>query len=162
MVYEHFPHEQHIYPSQSFRDSYNSNTPEIFAAAVAATFGLVALVFFMYDVMVNQRNENLVNNAAQSHAIINGLFPGQIRDRLLENNKEARKQSHTNAASLKSFLNVDHKGENESSAAKPLADLFLETTCCFCDIVGKFWLSRVVCLTCSDSKTFAYDRVIWP
>ena len=134
----------------------------MFAAAVAATFGLVALVFFVYDIMVNQRNENLVNNAAQSHAIINGLFPGQIRDRLLENNKKAKKQSSTNPVSLKSFLNVDHKGENEKSAAKPLADLFLETTCCFCDIVGKFLVPRVVCQACSDSKTISYDRAFCP
>ena len=125
----------------------------MFAAAVAATFGLVALVFFVYDVMVHQRNENLVINAAQSNAILSGLFPGQLRDRLLNENKEAKQNAGNKAATLKSFLHSDHKDANGASGpqdasgtqlSKPLADLFLETTVSFTDIVGKLKTIRAI------------------
>ena len=48
---------------------YDSNTPEIFAAVVAATFVMVAVVFFVYDIFVQKRNNNLIQKAAQTNAI---------------------------------------------------------------------------------------------
>ena len=51
-----------------FHDSYKTNTPTIFAAVVAFTFVLVALVFFIYDLLVQHRNEKIVVTAARSNA----------------------------------------------------------------------------------------------
>jgi hypothetical protein len=59
-----------IYPSTSFKESYDSNTPEVYAAIVAVTFVAVAIMFFLYDIAVTRRNENLVAKAAQSNAIV--------------------------------------------------------------------------------------------
>jgi hypothetical protein len=61
---------QEIYPSTHFHESYDSNTPELYAAIVAGTFVVVAIMFFLYDVAVTKRNENLVAKAAQSNAIV--------------------------------------------------------------------------------------------
>jgi hypothetical protein len=63
-------HTQEIYPSTSFQESYDSNTPEVYAAIVASTFVAIAIMFFLYDVAVTRRNENLVAKAAQSNAIV--------------------------------------------------------------------------------------------
>ena len=83
---------QDVYPSDSFKDTYETVLPEVFAASVAATFVVVVSVFFVYDVMVKRRNEKLVTNAAQSNALVSSLFPGMFRDRVLDE-ELAREQS---------------------------------------------------------------------
>jgi class 3 adenylate cyclase len=142
---------QQIYPSDSFKDAYDTNLPETFAAAIAATFALVVLVFFVYDIMVKRRNDKLVNNAAQSNALVSSLFPGMFRDRVLDERAEKtkkQKEEHQGAGPtllnrqtnlLNTFLN--HGGNRQEdlqvdSGNAPLADLFPETTVMFADLVG--------------------------
>jgi hypothetical protein len=66
---------QSIYPTQAYRDSFaTSRTPKIFAVTVAVTFILVALVFAVYDYLVNERNKKVVENAARTNAIVTQLY----------------------------------------------------------------------------------------
>jgi class 3 adenylate cyclase len=131
---------QSIYPSDVFHASYKTSTPRNFTIVVALTFVLVAVVFFIYDVFVQNRNEKLIASAAKSNAIVSSLFPDNIRERLMG-------QSNTNTKRaapyhIKSFLldgGVGKGGNGEdgaNKASKPLADLFLETTIMFADICG--------------------------
>jgi class 3 adenylate cyclase len=103
----------------------------IYAAVVAFTFVLVAAVFYIYDLLVQQRNEKIVVTAARSNAIVSSMFPDAIRDRLLQQNEAKSKQGH-----LKSFLVNSEDEKNGNRSSKPLADLFLETTVLFADICG--------------------------
>ena len=103
----------------------------IYAAVVAFTFVLVAAVFFIYDLLVQQRNEKIVVTAARSNAIVSSIFPDAIRDRLLQQTNVSSKQGH-----LKSYLLNGESDNAGNSSAKPLADLFLETTVMFADISG--------------------------
>ena len=108
--------------------SYDSNTPEVFAGAVAFTFVLVAIVFFVYDMFVQRRNTKLVEKAAQSNAVISSMFPGAIRDRLIGPDAETEQQRKSKG-NLKTFLTDSHTGDGaRATKEKPLADLFLETT----------------------------------
>ena len=122
---------QHIFPSSTFHSRYKTDTPMIFAVVVAFTFVLVAAVFFIYDQLVQRRNEKIVATAARSSAIVSSMFPDTIRDRLLQENEAKSKHGH-----LKSYLLNGGVGQDGSQSAKPLADLFLETTVLFADIVG--------------------------
>ncbi len=54
---------QHIYPTIKFEQSYDNNTPEVFAGVVAFTFVLVAVVFFLYDVFVQRRQNKVMATA---------------------------------------------------------------------------------------------------
>ena len=83
---------QHIYPSEKFKSSYDSNTPELFATVVAITFGLVALVFFVYDLVVQRRNHNLIVKAAQTNAIVYSLFPNKHSNGAEQNDVEQPQQ----------------------------------------------------------------------
>jgi class 3 adenylate cyclase len=103
----------------------------IYAAVVAFTFVLVAVVFFIYDMMVQRRNEKIVVTAARSNAIVSSMFPDAIRDRLLQQNIVPAKKGH-----LKSYLMDGEGDEVGNMSSKPLADLFLETTVLFADISG--------------------------
>ena len=115
-----------VYPSTEFRNSALSKTPEIFAGIIAGTFFLVFFSFFYYDSFVQRRNKKLVTNAARSNAIVTSLFPENVRDRLAGQqgkHGEATKEKARTAAG-KSYEDV------------PIADLFLESTVMFADIVG--------------------------
>ena len=92
---------------------------------------LVAAVFFIYDLLVQQRNEKIVNTAARSNAIVSSIFPDAFRDRLLQRNEMSSKHGH-----LKSYLLNGGGDDGSNSSSKPLADLFLETTILFADISG--------------------------
>eukprot|EP00977_Amphora_coffeiformis_P013348 scaffold3471_cov175-Amphora_coffeaeformis.AAC.22 len=130
-----------VYPSKPFRESYDSNTPKIFAICIATTFVLVTIIFFVYDFLVQERNTKLVQKAAKSNAIVSSMFPSTIRDRLIGQDNELDGKSHKKKTkSLKAFMvSGDRTGSDDDGpdiASKPLADLFLETTVCFADVVG--------------------------
>lgn len=52
----------------------------IYAVLVAFTFVVVAIVFVIYDILVQKRNEKIVVTAARSNAIVSSMFPDAIRD----------------------------------------------------------------------------------
>ncbi|CAB9505736.1 Receptor-type guanylate cyclase gcy [Seminavis robusta] len=134
----HSQYQMYIYPSDRFRATYDSNTPEIFAIAVAVTFVLVAIVFFVYDLVVFKRNENLVAKAAQSNAIVTSLFPEHMRERLMHEKEEDQltKDKAGRRKTLSGSLTDGTFDEESSRVQKPLADLYLETTVLFADITG--------------------------
>ena len=117
---------------------YDTNTPETFAIVVACTFALIAVVVVVYDVFVKRRNNKLIMNAARSNAIVTSLFPGHIRDQLLEereNEKTKNASGVTKSSKMRTFL-TSAVNEDGSNGTKPLADLFLETTVLFADVTG--------------------------
>lgn len=131
--------QKSLYPTEEFEDSYDSNTPELFAGAVACTFLLVTVAFFVYDLFVERRHNRLVEKAAKLNAIVSSMFPGMIRDRLIgvnadgttteANNKRGR--TNANNKNLKTFLTSRNGGGGgcaDQNDLPPLADLFLETT----------------------------------
>ena len=122
-----------MYPSAEFKIAYDSNTPEKFAIIVASTFFLVALVFVIYDVLVYQRNNKIISSAARSNAIVTQLFPENIRDKLIGQDRSETNPLSPTSNGLNSFF-VD--GDVGDSSMRPLADLFLETTVIFADIAG--------------------------
>jgi hypothetical protein len=126
----HCRYSMRIYPSKTFKDSYDSDTPEVFAAVVATTFVAIALVFFLYDLFVQKRNNNLIIKAARANTVVSSLFPEQIRDRLLVAPAGGKKDARQKNA----FKNLDH--DKHDQAESPLADLFLESTIIFADVSG--------------------------
>ena len=136
---------QRIYPSDSFKANYDTMIPEAFCAAVILMFVFIALVFLGFDFMVRRRNDKLVNNAAQSNALVGSLFPGMFRDRVLDERAEKSKSNvPTQGNNLRTFLNTgdmaqkqkEYDMEKVDKSKPPLADLFQETTVMFGDLVG--------------------------
>ena len=129
-------HVQTIYPSKAFEDDYKTDTPLIFAGIVAGTFVMVFFVYFIYDMMVHNRNEMMIVNAAQASAIVTEMVPSHLRDRLLKDKagEQVAKKRTKSGSNLKAFLN--EASTSAGAPEKPLADLFLETTVVFADISG--------------------------
>lgn len=75
--------------------------------------------------MVQRRNEALVKKAAQSSEIVSSLFPGHLRQRILE-------ETHVNKAispnDLKTYLHDRKDTNGQEQSTRPIADLYLNTT----------------------------------
>ena len=129
--------EKKIYPTEAFEADYKTNTPLIFAGVVAGTFLLVIVVYYIYDLQVQQRNELMIENAAKSNAIVTNIIPDHLRDRLLNQQEKNlhRSGSALRKSNLKTFLN-DGNGMGDCQSDAPLADLFLDCTVLFADITG--------------------------
>jgi len=131
----HCQFSMRIFPGKKFAAMFDSKTPMIFAIVVASTFAMVAIGFLVYDIFVHQRNEKLVAIVARSNAIVTSLFPGKYRDEIIGVNDHETK----NQKGGKRLTEVGEKALREadgSPGSRPMADLFLNTTVMFADVVG--------------------------
>ena len=141
----------------------SSNRPAVMTSIVAIMFFITLCVFLVYDYVVEKRQSVVINIATKSSAIVENLFPAQVRDRMLQNLQEkapaatdangmmgdsgggdgamsknaipAASMAGTDHVSVKQFLSNDTKLNNDLST-QPIADLFPNTTVLFADIAG--------------------------
>lgn len=116
-----------VYPSPEFEAEHVDNSTLVYTLAVACVFLFAMSVFFVYDFFVEQRQTKVMQTATKSSAIVNSLFPANVRDRLLEEHAQGgdKKYSAYQAAGLE-----------EIPSSKPIADLFPEATVMFADLAG--------------------------
>jgi hypothetical protein len=60
-----------------------------------AIIAVTAVVFLMYDCFVRLHQQKLSRSANKSNAIVNSLFPENVRDRLLKRESNALKEQET-------------------------------------------------------------------
>lgn len=106
-----------MYPSDTMKDQYTSPNATIFAVTAAVIFMLTSIVFIIYDRWVERRQRVVMSTAVRTQAIVSSFFPATVRDRMMDLNEQ-------DGPAKASFAN----------GAKPLADLFANTTVCFIDI----------------------------
>jgi class 3 adenylate cyclase len=140
-----------VYPTVEFKESHESATPQIYATVIAVTFLLMIVAFVIYDLMVQRRNQKLIHNAARSNAIVTSLFPKNVRDRVVA-------QEGIDAADGKSTNPL-----KVGSRSAPIADLHLESTIMFADVVGfTAWSSvrePVQVFTLLETLYGAFDKI---
>jgi class 3 adenylate cyclase len=134
----------YLYPSSEFKSEYMTSTPTTNAIGVAIVFVLTALVFVVYDTYVQRRQTRLLSSAEQTSAIVNSLFPENVRERLIG---EAVKTQEANKKDSLTPFRRDPLDDKTDTAAqldqrsiiqktKPIADLFPNATVIFGDLVG--------------------------
>ena len=129
--------------------TYRTVFPEVFSVALFFAFVIVAVSFFMYDVLVDRRNETLVDKFARSNAIVASLFPKNYLSKLMgdddednnnNNNKNAKSKSYSGHKSLKALMSGDDAATNAlvnkkdgslNTNSKPLAEVFPNVTILF-------------------------------
>lgn len=123
-----------VYPTTEFADVYRTKTPVIFMSVVAATFCCMIFVFFIYDRLVDIRNNKTVEAAARSSTIVSSLFPSNVRDRLYAQAHESAPLVGTHSQ-IKTYLKKGATAPDECIVdgvtvykTKPIAELFPETT----------------------------------
>ena len=132
-----------VYPAEGLESAYETPMPWIFAVLVFIVIAIFMAAFICYDKFVQDRQEEVLAQAARSSAIVASLFPSNVRDRILQQAEEqndlrrSKKLGTTGKTQLKSFLS-DGMAENANNddGSKPIADLFPNTTVMFADIAG--------------------------
>lgn len=120
----------HIYPSQDFYDDYNTNMPMIISITVGICFLLLILMFIIYNRVVENRQTKVLDRAVHTTAIVSSLFPKEVRDRLIQEQKDV--DVNGNLTKNNAFRNDKEKTADQ----KTIADLFLNCTVLFADITG--------------------------
>lgn len=73
-----------VFPSNAFHSLYNTNVPAFMTAAVVLIFVSTAMLFIVYDRLVERRQRLVMASAQQTNAIVSSLFPKNVRDRLMQ------------------------------------------------------------------------------
>jgi hypothetical protein len=130
-----------VYPTTEMRDHFLTNKPIYFQAAIAMIFLFTTAIFIFYECLVESRQRKIEASAKEARAVVNSLFPKNVRKRLYENaNKKGERNAKFAMASmqtpknrLKKFLS---EGAGDIQASEPIADLFPNATIMFADISG--------------------------
>ncbi|CAJ1934430.1 unnamed protein product [Cylindrotheca closterium] len=137
-----------VYPSAAYEESFKSKTPVYFTVGVLAVFTWVAAVFSFYDCLVQRRQEKVNTFATKSNAIVASLFPAQVRDKLINEQREPKRRYKTGGKVSAAALNATNDNEMWASQLEagehggidddspPIADLFPSATVAFMDIAG--------------------------
>jgi class 3 adenylate cyclase len=128
-----FGYTVHVYPTKEFDDEHTTNNPVVYTCAVVFVFVFTASIFLLYDLMVERRQNTVMTSANKSNAIVNSLFPANVRDRLMD---QALADNETAQATNRSLFENGQTRAMGSIHVKPIADLFPETTVMFADISG--------------------------
>eukprot|EP00934_Nitzschia_sp_Nitz4_P004490 Nitzschia sp. Nitz4//scaffold552_size3282//1//2459//NITZ4_009273-RA/size3282-augustus-gene-0.3-mRNA-1//-1//CDS//3329554432//4480//frame0 len=124
----------HIYATEEMRETLRTSRPYVYASIVVGIFLCTSAMFFVYDFAVRNRQNKVMKRVIAQDKIVSNLFPATIRDRLYKVGDGSAGQSDTNS------IGTSHNENPGNNAAvfgsKPIADLFLETTVLFADIVG--------------------------
>jgi hypothetical protein len=90
-----------LYPSEEFESQYTSKKPITFAVVAIGIFIFTALIFLLYDKLVEDRQERTSRLARQSGSIVESMFPAGFRDRLykIQGPDEQRRKSQISSRS---------------------------------------------------------------
>jgi hypothetical protein len=96
-------------------DGGSTNRAALVTSLVAVTFLALILVFLIYDWLVERRQSVVISIATKSTAIVENLFPAQVRDRMLQNIEDKKKN--------KGGMEMDQVGVGDAGATpvEPLA-----------------------------------------
>jgi hypothetical protein len=145
-------YEINVYPTSDIEGKYITKAPTVYTTIIVMVFVGLAIAFLVYDHLVQQRQQQAQEQAEKSEAIVQSMFPAEIRDRLFKGEgKDASKRSDGDEPKetqkfegqkfrLKTFLDTEEALDAENSGiikeSKPIADLFPNTTVMFADISG--------------------------
>jgi hypothetical protein len=117
-----------IYGTQTANEENEENRhAKVAAIAIAAAFAFLSIAFIGYNNFVRNKFEQLRLKAERSNAIVESMFPEMVRDKILQDEYERFTSAHNSSSGT---------SKQTKTTRKPLADLFLETTVLYADIVG--------------------------
>jgi hypothetical protein len=109
--------------------SYRTSFPEWFTLVLFLAFLGVATAFFKYDLLVDHRNEKLIDKFARSNRIVSQLYPKMYHDRLLGNDNDDNASKTSKKSETGKLKKLMTQGDakmagNADKSSKPLADIF--------------------------------------
>mmetsp|Transcript_12927 Transcript_12927/g.30656 ORF Transcript_12927/g.30656 Transcript_12927/m.30656 type:complete len:1240 (-) Transcript_12927:54-3773(-) len=142
-----------IYPTAEFQaQSEDDDETTLYPLGIVMIFVFTTAVFLLHDTFIARRQARIEETAARSNAIVQSLFPAQVRERLLMGSDEKASQHISIGNEEKTPNPGDSVQPTAKEAAhaledgdlvtdrllrtKPIADLFPNATVMFADICG--------------------------
>ena len=113
----------HVYPT---KDTYTGDATR-YTILVSFLFSISTILFIMYDSNVKRRQVKVEVKAKQTDAIVQQLFPGQLRDMVIENSSRHADDDE---------IDTSTEGGKQEDAAKQMADFYPEATVAMIDLSG--------------------------
>jgi hypothetical protein len=130
---DYCPYVVRVFPTSEMEDYYLTRRPTFYALAIVVVFLFATGVFVFYDILVDSRQRKLHKKAEETSAVVNSLFPANVRDRLFQSENES-------SSAFKNNSTQNRRRSNESTPIRrrslPIADLFPQATIMFADIAG--------------------------
>ncbi|KAG7358840.1 adenylate/guanylate cyclase [Nitzschia inconspicua] len=139
-----------VHATYEYASSFETTKPVYLTIIVMTVFVFTAMVFVLYDLMVQRRQDKVMKAAQKTTAIVSSLFPKNVQKRILasafedDDDKKRSRLSTSGKDKLRTYF--DHGVHEESDIPpdskhgpgfdKPIADFFPDTTIMFADIVG--------------------------
>lgn len=117
------PFDVRVYPSTTMEAQYMTSQPITITVIIISIFIVTSGVFVLYDVCVEKRQRLVMNSAIRSNAIVDSLFPSNVRDRLItpDMQRQTKGIQQDERKALRMSLDSDC-----NQSCPPIADLFPE------------------------------------
>ena len=133
----------HVYPSTDMKDAFVTNMPVQFAAIVVSAFLFTALLFILYDCLVERRQHIVMDKAVKSTAVVSSLFPDVVRESILNRQQNDGGEVNNHRTDSVTMGETSNRGSSRSwnySSSTPepkhLRFTAKNTTVMFGDIAG--------------------------
>jgi hypothetical protein len=134
--FDYCPYTVRIYPTAEMEKSFYTWQPFMYAMMVVLVLVFASIIFWVYDSIVERRQRKVTQTAVESTAVIHSLFPSNVRDRLLQQQKQDALALGDKSALNPSAAFLNDGGRTLLGKAPPIADLFPFATVLFADISG--------------------------
>ncbi|CAB9506384.1 Receptor-type guanylate cyclase gcy [Seminavis robusta] len=115
-----------VYATEEFKASFMTHKPEIYRWIVLGIFLFAVGVFLVYDCIVDQQSNRVVESAKKTDALVSTLFPSSVKQRLLESHEKER-QKHLEAKRV-SIWQLNHRGSITEGQAPDSGEMRIIST----------------------------------
>jgi Adenylate and Guanylate cyclase catalytic domain len=134
---DYCPFTLHLYPSDLLMSAHKTNNPIIFTVSGILIFVFTAMVFHLYDFMVEKRQRSVMQTAVHSSAIVSSLFPSAVRTRLYPAAAQATPKRTIDSFHISNGKKPElGQPSNIEIEGSPIANLYPDTTVMFADLAG--------------------------
>jgi hypothetical protein len=128
---EYCPFVVRVFPTSEMEDYYVTNKPAYYGLVIVVVFLFATGVFIFYDILVGVRQRKLYKRAEETSAVVNSLFPANVRDRLFPTENEPSQYAFKKEKNC-----LEKESAQKRRRSLPIADLFPKATVMFADIAG--------------------------
>lgn len=122
----------HVYPTKSLQDACYSGDAAKYTILISVLFSTSVILFIIYDYNVKRRQAKVEGMAKQTDAIVQQIFPGQLREMVIEEDNGSFASEHDEEATNHTKKQTNTIDDN----AKQMADFYPEATVAMIDLLG--------------------------
>lgn len=116
-----------VYPTKQMADRFLTNDPIWYTAIVLSVFIITSILFIVFDIVVQRRQDKVMTTARKQDVIVSSLFPRNFQAKILaevdEDEHHHRHLSNFGKAGLKTYLTSNDKSvsrlRNPSALSPP-------------------------------------------